>query len=111
MVQQTLLASDDMIPAMAILIGGAIVLSWTIGSAIRKSSAVKQREISRREIAAYVAEGSMTPEQGERLMNAGPDDIDNEDLHSRIADHVANGSMSPQDAERLMRAGRSPKAG
>ncbi len=31
----------------------------------------KQRERSRREIAAYIAEGSMTPEQGERLMNAG----------------------------------------
>ncbi|MEM7228834.1 MAG: hypothetical protein AAF432_08470 [Planctomycetota bacterium] len=28
------------------------------------------RERSRREIAAYVAEGLMTPEQGERLVNA-----------------------------------------
>lgn len=29
------------------------------------------RERTRREIAAYIAEGSMSPEQGERLMNAG----------------------------------------
>jgi hypothetical protein len=29
------------------------------------------RERSRREIAAFIAEGSMTPEQGERLMKAG----------------------------------------
>jgi hypothetical protein len=29
------------------------------------------RERTRREIAAYIAEGSMTPEQGERLLNAG----------------------------------------
>ena len=37
-----------------------------------------QREKSRREIAAYIAEGSMTPEQGERLLNAqiGPKDPD-----------------------------------
>jgi hypothetical protein len=29
------------------------------------------RERTRREIAAYIAEGSMTPEQGERLMKVG----------------------------------------
>ena len=32
------------------------------------------RERSRREIAAYIAEGSMTPDQGERLMRAIPKD-------------------------------------
>ncbi len=31
------------------------------------------REKSRREIAAYIAEGSISPEQGERLMKAGVD--------------------------------------
>lgn len=29
------------------------------------------REKTRREVAAFIAEGSMTPEQGERLMAAG----------------------------------------
>ncbi|MGQ0629006.1 MAG: hypothetical protein ACT4PL_13020 [Phycisphaerales bacterium] len=29
------------------------------------------RERTRREIAAYIAEGTMTPEQGERLLKAG----------------------------------------
>ena len=29
------------------------------------------RERTRRDIAAYIAEGSMTPEQGEKLMAAG----------------------------------------
>jgi hypothetical protein len=33
----------------------------------------KEREQTRREVAAYVAEGSMTPEQGERLLKAGSD--------------------------------------
>ncbi|MBL1217525.1 MAG: hypothetical protein D8M59_08515 [Planctomycetes bacterium] len=31
------------------------------------------RERTRREIAAYIAEGSMSPEQGERLLSAGSD--------------------------------------
>lgn len=31
----------------------------------------KEREKTKREVAAYVAEGSMTPEEGERLLNAG----------------------------------------
>jgi hypothetical protein len=34
------------------------------------------RERTRREIAAYIAEGSMTPEQGERLMKADKPDGD-----------------------------------
>ncbi len=29
------------------------------------------RERTKREIAAYIAEGSMTPEQGERILKAG----------------------------------------
>ncbi len=31
----------------------------------------KEREQTKREVAAYVAEGSMTPEEGERLLAAG----------------------------------------
>jgi hypothetical protein len=37
----------------------------------RKMFHTYQREKSRREIAAYIAEGAMTPEQGERLMQSG----------------------------------------
>ncbi len=32
----------------------------------------REREISRREIAAYIAEGSMTPEDGAKLLKASP---------------------------------------
>lgn len=107
---QTLLA-DDVVPGIMMIIGGVVAVTWIIANTMRKSAAVKHREESRREIAAYVAEGSMTPEQGEKLMNAGPVEVDDEDLQRRIADHVAKGSMTTEDAERLIRAGRSPKAG
>ncbi len=43
-------------------------------STIRAMVVASQRERTRREIAAYIAEGSMTPEQGERLMKAREND-------------------------------------
>lgn len=58
---------------MPVLVCGgivAIILIKTIGSVLRSNA----RERTRREIAAYIAEGSMTPEQGERLMKAGRDE-------------------------------------
>ncbi len=64
----TLAMTNDVIPIA--MIGGfivGIVLIRTIASVIESLG----RERSRREIAAYIAEGSMTPEQGERLMRAG----------------------------------------
>lgn len=47
-----------------------IVVVAIVVSAIKDILRTKAREASRREIAAYIAEGSMTPEQGERLMVA-----------------------------------------
>lgn len=47
-----------------------IVAVRTLGAVLRTSA----RERSRREIAAYIAEGTMTPEQGERLIRAGDDE-------------------------------------
>lgn len=44
---------------------------WIVAATIQSILATRARERSRREIAAYIAEGSMTPEQGEKLMAAG----------------------------------------
>ncbi|MCC6678779.1 MAG: hypothetical protein IT436_16730 [Phycisphaerales bacterium] len=66
-VSERLLEKDVLVP---LVIGGSIVLVVlfkTIAGVIRSVS----RERTRREIAAFIAEGSMTPEQGERLMKAG----------------------------------------
>ncbi|MCC6660645.1 MAG: hypothetical protein IT437_07135 [Phycisphaerales bacterium] len=51
--------------------GGLIALTAIVSGAISKTVRSTSRERTRREIAAYIAEGSMTPEQGERLMAAG----------------------------------------
>jgi len=48
-------------------LGFVWIVFGTIGGMVRGVA----RERTRREIAAYIAEGSMTPEQGEKLMKAG----------------------------------------
>ncbi len=53
-----------------IIVGGFIVILVLI-NVVGKTVRSNARERTRREIAAYIAEGSMTPEQGERLMKAG----------------------------------------
>ncbi|MBL4808958.1 MAG: hypothetical protein JKY43_02740 [Phycisphaerales bacterium] len=51
------------------LIASAIVLIVIVKSLTRMVTGISA-ERTRREIAAYIAEGSMTPEQGERLLNS-----------------------------------------
>ncbi|MEM8835536.1 MAG: hypothetical protein AAGD00_06930 [Planctomycetota bacterium] len=60
------------IAVIAITFGCGIAAISTIAGVAGGVSRRKQVESSRREVAAYIAEGSMTVEEGERLMNAGP---------------------------------------
>lgn len=55
-------------------VAGVIAVVAILAGMIKSVIRTRAREQSRREIAAYIAEGSMTPEQGERLMKANPDD-------------------------------------
>lgn len=64
---------DDEIIALVAITGGLSlafvgIVAGTIKSVVRS----RMRETTRREIAAYIAEGSMTQEEGERLLAAGP---------------------------------------
>ncbi len=59
--------SSNLMLLIILLIGATMLVS----SFMRHLSAIviaSAREKSRREIAAYIAEGSITPDQGERLM-------------------------------------------
>lgn len=49
---------------------GGIAVVWIFCATVTSTVKVLSREKTRREIAAYIAEGSLTPEQGERLMKA-----------------------------------------
>ena len=63
---------DTLIPFIIFTVGGLIAIVAIVFSMIKKTSVTKQREQSRRELAAYVAEGSMTPDDAERLLRAEP---------------------------------------
>lgn len=52
-------------------IGGIIAITAIVLGTRQNVRIAQERENSRREIAAYIAEGSMTPEDGERLLRAG----------------------------------------
>lgn len=64
---QALTDRDTLTP---LLIFAGVIIVVLIRSAASVIATVS-RERTRREIAAFIAEGSMTPEQGEKLMKAG----------------------------------------
>lgn len=67
----TLANLDEVIPVLAISGGIFIAVISILMTNIRGMVAARSTEQTRREIAAYVAEGTMTAEEGERLIKAG----------------------------------------
>ncbi|MCA9303468.1 MAG: hypothetical protein KC996_05035 [Phycisphaerales bacterium] len=65
-------SEDVLVPFIIFTVGGLIAIIAIVFSAIKKTAITKQREQTRRELAAYVAEGSMTPDDAERLLKAEP---------------------------------------
>ncbi len=63
---QMVLRDDVLVPLIMGGVGTVAIVFGTMTSMVKGVA----RERTRREIAAYIAEGSMTPEQGERLMSA-----------------------------------------
>lgn len=59
-----------------IAVGGAVAIVAIVAGSLNSMIKTRAREMSRREIAAYIAEGTMTAEQGERLMKAAPEEDD-----------------------------------
>lgn len=62
--------SDNVWVLVPLAVFGFLIVG-AIADAIRKTMQTRAREESRREVAAYVAEGSMTPEDAERILSAG----------------------------------------
>lgn len=73
MAMSTLGLADEQI-VKVVLFGGAILVAlfWIVFGTVRDIVRSRAQEQSRREIAAYVAEGSMSPDDAERLLQAGP---------------------------------------
>lgn len=67
-------SEDTLIPVVMFIVGGVIAIIAIIFTSVKRISISNDREKSRREIAAYVAEGSMTPEDAEKILKASPKD-------------------------------------
>lgn len=63
--------SSDVVPLVAIGGGCTVAVVAIMVGGISGAVRTKAKEQTRREVAAYVAEGSMTPEEAERLLKAG----------------------------------------
>jgi hypothetical protein len=61
------LQEDTLVPLL-VFTGVILIVFLNVTAGVLKTFA---RERTRREIAAFIAEGTMSPEQGERLMKAG----------------------------------------
>lgn len=64
----TLLDEHMYVVVVGLIAGSLLVHSFLRAITVMMTTACRER--SRREIAAYIAEGSLTPEQGERLIRA-----------------------------------------
>lgn len=61
----------NLIPLIALAGSFLVAIVGIIAGTMSTVARAKAREESRREIAAYIAEGSMSPAEGERLLAAG----------------------------------------
>jgi hypothetical protein len=68
---QHIVKEDILIPVLAISMGGLIAIIAIITTAIRGTAAVRAREQTKRELAAYVAEGTLDPDKAIAMINAG----------------------------------------
>ena len=66
------MGDDEMMVMIAIGGGLAVMFASILVNATRSVIKARMHETSRREIAAYIAEGSITAEEGERLLRTGP---------------------------------------
>ncbi len=78
-----LIRSPFSIPLAAIICGCGGWVICSISSAISKVFVARGQERTRRELAAYVAEGTLQPDQAIAMLNAGRSKPTSADLHAK----------------------------
>lgn len=68
---QHIMKEDILIPVLAIGGGMLIAIIAIITSTIRSVAVTRAREQTKRELAAYVAEGTLDPDKAVAMINAG----------------------------------------
>jgi len=65
---------DNLVVAIVFGVGGVLGILGIFFGTISSTQNRKERERTKRELAAYVAEGSMTPADAERILKADTDE-------------------------------------
>ncbi len=76
-----------------------VAIIWISGT-IRKMSVTAQRERTKRELAAYVAEGSMSPEDAHKILSSDQ----GHDMRELVLKRAADGWISPKKADQILAA-------
>jgi hypothetical protein len=63
--------SQDLAGLLAIIGGLILIVIVTVVNALKSVAKTRHREQTRREVAAYVAEGSMSADDAEKILKAG----------------------------------------
>ena len=69
--QETPITPGDIIPLVAIVGGLSVAVIAIVFGCIKSMATSKAREETKRELAAYVAEGTLDPDKAIELANAG----------------------------------------
>lgn len=103
----TLAASDDELKIAVVGLGAIIVIVLSVLHTVRKTTEVRERERTRREVAAYVAEGSMSPDEAARVLSAGM----SEEVAAQLARGVSWGMISANKVKKFNEAMQSGGSG
>lgn len=71
---------------------------WILMATINSTIKIRERERTTRELAAYIAEGSITPEQAESILSARS----RSELREQITQQAAAGWISSKKAKELL---------
>jgi hypothetical protein len=93
-----------MIPIFALAGSTIVVAVWIVAWTIKRSVQARAFEQSRREIAAYIAEGSMNAQDGATLLAVQTKPAKPKDAAKRLAMHVALGNVNKKEAKTLAEA-------
>lgn len=104
------LTTTDLFYLLLAVAGGFVLAVWLVVShltareeARSKAEQARAREETRREIAAYVAEGSISAQDAALLLAAGT--AGEESSRALVAAMLAGRGLTPEQAERLAGAG------
>lgn len=103
----TMLAlNEEPMIVMVVLAFAGIVLY--VVKTIKDIKQTREREQTKREVAAYVAEGSIRPQDAASILNAGGPSNESSQAEQTIASAVAWGTISPAKATDLLKTLRTP---